>query len=135
MNQAHLSGPKIAMNAVGILGTFFILAGLIWIMNRYTRPAAVEETRWAERQKNLAELRAQNQELLENFAWIDQSRGLVRLPIARAMELTVHEWRNPAAGRSNLLARLERAAPRPSAASTNASPATNGPAKPTPVKR
>jgi hypothetical protein len=135
MSHADLPGPKIAINAVAVLGIFFTLAGLIWIMNRYTRPEAVEEARWAERQKNLAELRAQNQELLDHFTWIDQSRGLVRLPIARAMELTVHEWQTPALGRSNLLARLERAAPRPSPTTTNASPANPGPTNSAPLKR
>jgi hypothetical protein len=51
---------------------------------------------------------------------------VVRLPVARAMELTVQEWQQPRAARSNLLFRLQRAAPPPASSTTNA-PATNAP--------
>jgi hypothetical protein len=120
---------KVVANAVGFLGTFFLLAVLIWAMYRYANPAPVEEARWMERQTNLAQLRVQSREVLHNYAWIDQSRGVVRLPAARAMELLVTEWQNPAAGRSSLLARLEKALPPLS----SAPPATN--AAPAPLKR
>ena len=90
-----------AINAVAVLGVLLIMAGLIWLMYRYTHPAPVDQARWAERQRNLAEANAQDQEQLTSYAWIDQARGVVRLPAARAMELTVKEWQNPAAGRSN----------------------------------
>jgi hypothetical protein len=37
--------------------------------------------------QDLAELRAAEEELLEGWAWIDESVGLARVPVARAMEL------------------------------------------------
>jgi hypothetical protein len=127
MNKPTKARLELAINAVAIVGVFLIMAGLVWLMYHYTRPAPVDQARWTERKRNLAELNAQNQELLENYGWIDQGRGIARLPVARALELTVKEWRNPAAARTNLLARLERAVPAPASASPEAQK-TNVPA-------
>jgi hypothetical protein len=40
----------------------------------------------------------------------------VRLPIAEAMKLALRDWQNPAAARSNLIARVEKATAVPPAA-------------------
>ena len=126
MKEPAHSSLEVAINAVAVVGVLLIMAGLIWLMYFYTQPAPVDEARWVERQRNLAEVNAQNKEQLDNYAWIDQGRGIVRLPVARAMELTIQEWQNPAAGRTHLLALLERSVP-PSAPAVTAPP-TNAPA-------
>jgi len=101
---------------VGILGTLLLMVGLVWLMRHYTQTAPLGADRAAERIKNLKEMRAANAEALNNYAWQDQAKGLVRLPVTRAMELTLQEWQNPAAARSNLIARMEKAtAPAPKA--------------------
>ncbi len=103
----------VALYLVGVLGTFLIVAGLIGIMYYYTQPAPIDQARADERRKNLADLNAQNKDQLEHYAYIDPAKGIVRLPIARAMELTVTEWQNASAGRSNLLSRLDKALAQP----------------------
>lgn len=117
---------RVAAYAVAVTVIFFLMAGAIWLMYHYTQPGPVEETRWAERAKNLAELNAKNKEGLESFGWVSQDRGVVRLPITRAMELTAKEWQNPAAGRAGLIARMEKALPpmpqTPAAANAPAGP-------------
>jgi hypothetical protein len=119
---------KVAANAAAFAGVFVVVAGLIGIMYHYTRPGPVDQARWVERTANLAELNAHNKDLLENYGWVNPSRGVVRLPVDRALELTVKEWQDPAAGRSNLLARMERALPpTPAPATTNAPAGTNPP--------
>jgi hypothetical protein len=45
----------------------------------------------------------------KNPAWIDQNKGLVRLPITDALRLAERAWQNPAQARSNLIARVEKA--------------------------
>ncbi len=107
MKQPLRFNPAVAINAIAMAGLLSIMFVLIWFMYHFTRPEPVDQTRIAERRKALAELNAQAKDALENYAWIDKTKGLVRLPVARAMELTVNEWQNPAAGRSNLLWRLE----------------------------
>jgi hypothetical protein len=98
------------------LGALLIAGALVWAVIHYTQSAPLTEERAVLRRKNLAELRAANAEALNHYGWVDQTRGIVRLPIDQAMKLTVLEWQNPAAGRSNLIARVEKAtAPLPKA--------------------
>ncbi len=101
---------------IAVIGAFLIVAGLVWVMRSYTRPEPLGEDRAALRRKSLAEIRAANVEALTSYGWQDQTRGVVRLPIAEAMKLVEREWQNPATARSNLIARVEKAmAPLPKA--------------------
>ena len=102
-----------AAYAVAILGAFLIVAALVWAMRHYTRPAPLNANRAAERAKALAEIRAAETDALNNVGWIDPAKGLVRLPIVDAMNLVEREWQNPAAARSNLIARVDKANPPP----------------------
>ena len=46
----------------------------------------------SQRTENLAKLRATEAEQSTNYGWIDQNSGVVRLPIDRAMDLTVQQY-------------------------------------------
>lgn len=106
----------------GTVGTFLIVAALVWAMVHYTQPPPAED-RAAVRAKALAELRAAEAEALNNPGWIDQGKGIVRLPIEQAMKLAVAEWgQNPGAARSNLIARVEKATAAPPKAPEKPSP-------------
>ena len=94
---------------VSVVLACLIFAGLVWKMRQYVTPAPVGAERAAERAKALVELRAAETEALNNADWLDQPKGLVRLPIAEAMKLAEREWQNPAQARSNLIARVEKA--------------------------
>ena len=94
---------------IAVLGALLIVAALVWAMQRYTQPPPLGEDRVAARKKALAELRAAEASELENYGWVDEAKGVVRLPIAVAMQLTLREWQDPAAARSNLIARVEKA--------------------------
>jgi hypothetical protein len=93
----------------GILGSLLIIAALVWAMQRYTQPPPLGEDRVALRKKALAELRAAEASELGSYGWVDQTKGVVRLPIAEALKLTLREWQDPATARSNLIARVEKA--------------------------
>ena len=93
----------------GILGSLLIIAALVWAMQRYTQPPPLGEDRVALRNKALADLRAAEASELDSYGWVDQSKGVVRLPIAEALKLTLREWQDPATARSNLIARVEKA--------------------------
>jgi hypothetical protein len=41
--------------------------------------------------QDLAKLRAHQNELLENYAWVDQQKGIARVPIDRAMTLVLEK--------------------------------------------
>ena len=94
----------------GILGSFLIVAGLVYAMRHYTQPPPLGEGRSAERAKALMELRAAETEALTTPGWQDQAKGLVRLPIEDAMKMVERDWgQNPAAARANLISRVEKA--------------------------
>jgi hypothetical protein len=94
---------------LAILGTFLIVAGLVWAMWKFAQPPPVEN-RGEARAKALAEIRGVESEALNTTGWVDQGKGIVRLRIDDAMNLVEREWsRNPAAARSNLLQRVEKA--------------------------
>jgi len=108
--------PSAGLLLVALVGTFLIVAALVWVMQHYTRPAPVNQARIAERKKFLAEIRAAEADALNRYGWVDPTKGLVRLPINRAMELLLEEWKNPAAAHSNMAARADKAyAPPPAA--------------------
>jgi hypothetical protein len=68
----------------------------------------------AKRSQALATIRGTEYTNLNQVAWIDQARGIVRLPIDTAMELTVQAWQNPAQARADLIEREKKAtAPAP----------------------
>lgn len=92
-----------------ILGSFLIVAALVWAMQRYTQPPQLGQERVAARKKALAELRAAEASELTSYGWVDQAKGVVRLPVEDAMKLVLRDWQNPAAARSNLIARVEKA--------------------------
>lgn len=95
---------------VAVVGASLIFAALVWQTKKYTRPdTAVDEARKVERAKARAELTAAEAEALSTPAWIDQNKGLVRLPIADAMKLAERQWQNPAQARAELISRVEKA--------------------------
>lgn len=122
MSTTECKKCKCALNALVILGTFLIVGWLVRMMIHYTMPAPVGAERAAERRKNLAEHRAMETQVLNNYAWQDQNKGIVRLPINRAIELVQQEWQNPAQGRAELLSRLDKATAVPPKAPEKPSP-------------
>ena len=105
---------RLGAYAVGILGTLLVMAALVAIMRHYTEAPPVFAERSAERLQIKHEFDEANAPLINNYDWQDQSRGVVRVPLARAKELVLEEWQDPAAARSNLIARAAKAfAPAP----------------------
>jgi len=99
--------------AVAVLGAILIVVFLDRELKKYTAAPAVNAGRAEERAKALAEIRNTEADALNNTGWIDPSKGIVRLKIDDAMKMAEQEWKNPAAARSNLIARVEKANPPP----------------------
>jgi hypothetical protein len=113
VNQPSESPTSLGVYFIATLGALLIVGGLGWFLYERTQPAPLNQARIEERIKFRTEINNTAAEALDNFGWQDQSKGLIRLPITNAMELLLREWRDPAAGRSNLLARLAKANPPP----------------------
>jgi hypothetical protein len=111
-----------AAAALGFVIACLILAALILEMKHSAHLPAIDADSAAARIKALAELRTAESNALNNLGWIDQNRGIVRLPISVALQITETEWQNPAAARSNLIARVEKATASAPAAPVKPSP-------------
>lgn len=101
---------------VGVLGALLVVVALVAAMKHYTKPAPLNQARVDERKKALAEIRAEDQRGLNTYEVTDAGKGIVRLKIDRAMELTVEAYKNPAGAQKELAARADKAsAPPPKA--------------------
>jgi len=94
---------------VAVVLVCLIFAALVWKMRQYTTPPPLGAERAAERAKALVELHAAEADALQNVGWVDQAKGVVRLPIAVAVKLAESKWQNPAKAREDLIARVEKA--------------------------
>src|SRR5271154_2341282 len=120
MNQkthTSASGAAIAFIAGSV-----IFAVLVVAVKFLVNVPAIDADSAALRTKALFEIRTNEVASLNNAGWVDQPRGIVRLPIDTAIQLAAQEWQNPAAAREDLIAREEKAsapapkvAPKPSA--------------------
>jgi len=95
-----------------------VVVGVKWLVP----VPAIDADRAALRSKALADLRAAEATALNTAGWVDQERGIVRLPIETALQLAEKAAHNPAAARADLIARaakaaapLPKTAPKPSA--------------------
>src|SRR5262249_44841417 len=71
----------------------FVLFGLIVlaVIGPSPRGSEYEQTRAQKRMERLKALHEENQKDLTTYAWVDKNKGVARIPIDRAMELTVAE--------------------------------------------
>ncbi|HMP83346.1 MAG TPA: hypothetical protein PKA41_11650 [Verrucomicrobiota bacterium] len=95
--------------ALVALAACLIFAALVFATRKYTQAEPLGNARAVERKEALHKLHAEETLALENVGWIDQAKGLVRLPIADAMKLAERQWQNPAKARAELIARAEKA--------------------------
>jgi hypothetical protein len=98
-----------------------------------------EKMRAENRLKKLKDARDEDAKALVGYAWIDKNKGTVRLPIERAMELTVADLANKKPAAAGPIATPEAGAAAGGAAaaspapSPSPSPAASGTPKPTSV--
>ncbi len=81
---------------IGIASAVAVFLIVVLLQIVYHRMQETETTRKARAPEELAQLRAAQQAELTGYAWIDEGQGVVRIPVERAMELTVEELNRPA---------------------------------------
>lgn len=98
----------------------FVLFGLIVlaIIGPSPRTSDYEETRAKKRMERLKALNEESQKELTTYAWVDKSKGVARIPIDRAMEVTVADLAQKKPAPAGPIA-----TPAPPAAPAGASPA------------
>lgn len=74
---------------IGVVVLVLLLAALfaaLWISRAPNATEAEDAARSAERAKNLSELQAADNAALTTYGWNDQAKGVVRIPVTKAME-------------------------------------------------
>src|SRR5436853_1813207 len=97
----------------------FALFGVIVlaIIGPSPRGSDYEKTRAKKRMENLKTSREDADKALNTYAWIDKNKGVVRIPIRRAMELTIAQLaqQKPAAAGPIATPEAQAASPAPAA--------------------
>jgi hypothetical protein len=107
----------------------FAIASAIFVILAVTvklsaTPPAIDADRATQISSALYQIRTNEVASLDSAGWIDRGRGVVRLPIDTAIQMTAQAWQNPAAARADLIARARAAA----------APAPKAPAKANPFE-
>lgn len=110
--------------AIGFIIASVIFAVLVVIVKFSVSVPAIDADRDAVISKALFEIQTNEVELLDNAGWVDKQRGIVRLPIATAMQIAGRNWQNPTNARADLIAREGKAT----------APLPKAPAKPNPFE-
>ena len=96
MSDAHDSSPSSGRGCfaffLACLGCalFAFIVRAAWIHHQPAAPGDGIHTD-AQRAKTLLDLQTKEKEAAKNYAWIDHSKGIVRLPTDRAVALTIEE--------------------------------------------
>jgi len=77
------------LGVVLLLALFGVI--VLAVIGPLPRGSDYEETRAKKRLENLKTLREDAEKALTAYAWVDKNKGVARIPISRAMELTVAE--------------------------------------------
>src|SRR5882724_7422574 len=132
---AHSRAPLSTWLGVMLL---FALFGVIVlaIIGPMPRGSDYEETRAKKRMEKLKTVREDAETALNTYAWVDKNKGVVRIPISRAMELTTAELAKQKPAPAGPIATPQAQSPAPPtspAPAGSASPAAQTAASPPPA--
>jgi hypothetical protein len=142
--MAETDAPKNSMILAMVIGTvgalIFVVLALAQFFNMAVRDE-IQDKVLAQPSSALRELHAREAADLSRYAWVDQKKGIVRIPVDRAVELTLRDWPQrpqglvkvedtaPAAASAPASAPAPAAASAPASAPASASaPAASAPA-------
>src|ERR1700726_3937035 len=137
-NPEPIQSPAPFSTWIGVV-LLFALFGVIAlaVVGPAPRGDNYEQMRAENRAKKLKDARDEENKTLTSYAWVDKAKGTVRLPINRAMELSVAELANKKPASAYAIATPEpSAAPGGAAVASPApspSPQSSGTPKPTSV--
>jgi hypothetical protein len=92
------SDRKVLISALGWLGVIFVFLLILAVAYLPNRSVSQEEIAAAERMSIRNATRGEQTRLVTSYEWVDRENGVVRIPVERAMKLTVDELRGASAG-------------------------------------
>ena len=137
-NTEQFQSPAPFSTWVGVVLLFALFGVMVVaVIGPGPRGDTYERMRAEDRVKKLKDVRDEEAKALASYAWVDKNKGTVRLPIDRAMELTVADLANKKPAPAYPIAAPE-SSPAPGGAASaspapSASPQASGTPKPTSV--
>src|ERR1700737_5671519 len=130
-NTEQLQSPAPFSTWVGVV-LLFALFGVIVVavIGPAPRGDTYERMRADARVKKLKDARDEETKALTSYAWVDKNKGTVRLPIDRAMELTVADLANKKPAPAYAIAAPESSAAPGGAATASPGASASPPASP-----
>ncbi len=83
------SHSNYVLSVLGGLGSMLIVLFILFVAYLPNRPAPLDQAVVEARKERLTELRAKEREKTDSYAWINREQGKVRIPVDRAVRLTV----------------------------------------------
>src|SRR6267378_575703 len=127
--SSAMDGTPISFGAwLGVVLLFLFFGVFVLVLIGLSpRGDDYEAKRAQQRRETLKKVQGEANTELHSYAWVDKSKGVVRIPIDRAMELTVIALAQKAPAPANPIETPASAAPQSAGASPGAS-ASPGPA-------
>jgi hypothetical protein len=103
--------PRWFFSAAGVLGSIVIIMVVLAVAYNVSRPTeTVDADIVAQRRKVLADVQAAQADLYNNYSWVDQKKGVVRIPVAEAVKIEAAKLDTLTRGEPEPPARLSLAA-------------------------
>lgn len=94
MSNSESHVPKdhpVLFSAIGYIGTFLLFAVIVAIAYLNNRPEPVDQATVEKRFATLADVTARQKAAISEYSVVDPTKGIVRIPVERAMEITLRE--------------------------------------------
>lgn len=95
---SQIHKPPTALIGVAVLGALLLILLAIIALIEYAGFAMRDEVDakvLTRPSPELAALRALEARRLSRYQWVDRKKGIVRIPVDRALELTLRDWSRP----------------------------------------
>ena len=90
-SEGKCSFTTTLLAVIGGFAIFVVILLVAYLPNRKGLPQGVGSKPPAEGKAILQELRGKEHTTATTYAWVDREKGVVRIPIERAIELTIQE--------------------------------------------
>ena len=98
-----------------IVGAFLTMAAVLWLTRDEVRPQAIGSERAIVRHKNLEDVRTANKTILTGYGVVNAEKGIYQIPLERAIETMIREWKKPEAALKVMSDRVDLATALPPA--------------------
>lgn len=88
-NSAEPSENRALLSALAWVGVILLFVLIVWLAYLPTRPQPIDQALIDQRKKTLADVKAKQAKLVSSYEIVDAQNKIVRIPVERAMELTV----------------------------------------------